>query len=158
MASDPNKVILPLKVILILLQFFLVILIGYSRVSLLPLNLQEEFIYVSIRNVKYFETPEYVAASNHTWIAAGAFTFLLFAEFLTLAGGVSVMFKQINVIQIVLHGLGVLSLVWMILSRWSYLQLDVVGVFTGLIPFLLEIGALFGARTKFKVITQIQSE
>jgi hypothetical protein len=56
------------------------------------------------------------------------------------------MFRQVNVIQIVLHGMGVLSLIWMILDRWGYLQLGVIGVFTVFIPLLLELSVIFAAH------------
>jgi hypothetical protein len=85
-------------------------------------------------------------ASTYLWITAGLLTFFLFSEFFTLIFGVSVMFRQVNVIQIVLHGMGVLSLIWMILDRWGYLQLGVIGVFTVFIPLLLELSVIFAAH------------
>lgn len=96
-----------------------------------------------------------MAASLHMWIASGLMALFLFAEFFCLIFGVSVMFNQINVVQVILHGLGVLGLIWTVLARWSYLSFDVLGCLTAVLPFLLEVSAMFAAHSKFKVITMI---
>lgn len=147
--ADANSVILPLKVILILSQFFLVILIGYSR---------EEFIYRSLKQVRAFESDEYRLASIHMWISAGLFAFFLLAEFCTLIFGISVLFKQLNVVQVLVHFSGVLALLWMILESWRYDVFDYIAVLTGVLPFMLELCQIFIARYKFDVIVQIQKE
>ena len=54
------------------------------------------------------------------WITSFVFVGLLVAEFVALVFGFSVMYKEVNVMQTVLHGLGVLCSIWMILDYWRY--------------------------------------
>ena len=63
-----------------------------------------------------------------------------------------------NVLQILLHGMGVMSLAWMILDGWGYQLLAVIGVFFVAVPFLMEVSAICMARAKHQVYIQIQRE
>jgi hypothetical protein len=64
---------------------------------------------------------------------------LLLLEFLALIFGFSLMFNQVNVLQILLHGLGVLALVVMVFDRWQYLLFDIIAGLFSFIPFLIEL-------------------
>ena len=103
-------------------------------------------------------SPEYIEGDLHIKIAVAAFAILLLLEFFVLIWGVSVMYKRVNSAQVLLHGLGVLGCIWMILDRWHYLQAYVLAVVFGLIPFLLEISAVFDACIKYKVVRLIQHD
>jgi len=83
---------------------------------------------------------------------------LLFAEFIALIFGFSVMFRQVNVLQILLHGLGVLALVWMILDRWRYYLFDVIAGLFAFIPFLMELAVICVAHKKFKLLSNMQAK
>jgi hypothetical protein len=64
----------------------------------------------------------------------------------------------VNVLQILLHGLGVLALVWMILDRWHYVLFDVIGGLFAFIPFLMELAVICAAHEKFKLLKMMQSQ
>jgi len=91
-------------------------------------------------------------------IAAGVFVCLLLLEFFALMSGISVMFKKANAIQVLLHGLGVLSCVWMILDRFSYVTLYVIAFLFGFLPFLIEIFVFLSAVDKFRRIGLVEQE
>jgi hypothetical protein len=86
------------------------------------------------------------------------FVGLLFAEFIALIFGFSVMFRQVNVLQILLHGLGVLALVWMILDRWHYALFDVIAGLFAFIPFLMELAVICAAHERFKLLNNMQTK
>ena len=79
-------------------------------------------------------------------IAACLYFGLLLLELLTLAFGLSIMFKQVNALQVLLHGLGVIGNIWMILDRWHWVQLYVLAFLFAFLPFLLELSVIFVAR------------
>jgi len=58
---------------------------------------------------------------------------------------------------VLLHGLGVLALLWMILDVWQQQWLTVIGVFTVFIPFLMEIGIVASAKQKFSIVAHIHA-
>ena len=55
----------------------------------------------------------------------------LLLEFFVMFGGASVSFKHINIWQSLLHFIGFLSMVWMILDRWSYAQMYIIAFVAG---------------------------
>jgi len=70
-----------------------------------------------------------------------------------MIGGVSVMYRKINSIQVVLHGLGCLSLLWMIIDRWSFVMLFISMIFFAIIPAVLELAVVCNACEKYRIIT-----
>jgi hypothetical protein len=74
---------------------------------------------------------------------------LIFSNFLLLLTGGSIQFQQINAFQVFFQGIGVLSLIWMILDRWSQQWLTVIGAITVFLPFLLEASVIIAAKKKF---------
>jgi hypothetical protein len=84
------------------------------------------------------------------------FIILLFSEFFTLIFGVSVLFNKVNVVQIIFHFIGCLALIWQILDRNQYRTMWSLMAFFGFIPFALEIGVLFAACTKYRVIYNVE--
>jgi len=59
---------------------------------------------------------------------------------------------------VLLHGLGVLSLVWMILDVWQQQWLTVIGALTVFLPLIMEIGIVFAAKQKFSIVAHIHSQ
>lgn len=51
-----------------------------------------------------------------------------------------------------------MCLVWMILDKWPTVCLPVIGAFTVLLPFVLEIASICLQHEKFKIISQIHQE
>ena len=64
--------------------------------------------------------------------------------------GVSLLYSQVNLVQIFLHVLGCLFTIWFILEQWSYVNIWPIWVFFGLFPFLLELGTV-GAAITFSI-------
>ena len=163
-----NTLILPLKVIFMILQFFLVGIILYTRVRFSsPLSLtylrclvQDEYIYISIKhnNRAGPDSDEYHEAYVAILIAACIYFGLLVLELFTLAFGLSVMFKQVNAMQVLLHGMGVMGNVWMVLDRWHWIQLYVMAFFFAMIPFILEISVMFAARSQMNQMTLMRTK
>jgi hypothetical protein len=87
----------------------------------------------------------YKLAESSLIIAAAIFAFCLFVEFFFLTLGFSVMYKQVNSWQVIIHTLGVLCSIWMILDSWRYTTLYAIGFFCGIIPAIIEIGVTFDA-------------
>ena len=84
------------------------------------------------------------------FIASSIYFGLLLLELFTLSFGLSIMFQQVNSVQMLLHGMGVLGNIWMILDRWHWMQLYVMATLFALIPFLLELSVIFAARSQMK--------
>ena len=68
------------------------------------------------------------------------------------------MFQQVNSVQMLLHGMGVLGNIWMILDRWHWVQLYVMATLFALVPFLLELSVIFAARSQMKQMTLMQEK
>ena len=83
---------------------------------------------------------------------------LIGVYFVLLLTGSSIQFQQINAFQVLLHGLGVLSLIWMILDVWQQQWLTVIGALTVFLPLLLEIGIVFAAKEKFRIVSHIHGQ
>ena len=90
-------------------------------------------------------------------ISACVYWGLLLLELLTLSVGLSVMYKKINAIQMLLHGLGVLGGVWMILDHWHWFDLFIMAIVFGALPFILEVGVILAARKWFMTINHIEN-
>lgn len=84
------------------------------------------------------------------------FLLLLFLEFFTLIFGVSLLFNKVNVVQIVLHLIGCVALIWQILDGNQYRTMWSLMMFFGFLPFALEVGVLFAALTKYSVISSVE--
>ena len=91
------------------------------------------------------DSDEYHQAYIAILIAACIYFGLLVLELFTLAFGLSVMFQQINAMQVILHGMGVFGNIWMVLDRWHWIQLYVLATLFAFIPFLLELSVVFAA-------------
>jgi hypothetical protein len=74
----------------------------------------------------------------------------LFVEILLLIVGYSLFYDRLNVIQILLHVLGILFLAWFVLDLWGYSLIWSIWFFFGLIPFGIEMLIFLGARTLYK--------
>ena len=83
----------------------------------------------------------------------------LVIEFLAMmVMGYSVMYKKVNTVQLLLHGLGVLGGVWMLLEGWHYSLFFAMAVPFGLVPVVLEL-AVVRAVLKFdKIERHIESQ
>ena len=73
-----------------------------------------------------------------TWFCVIYFLAIVF-EFLCLMLGYSVMYKKVNTVQVLLHGLGVVGAVWQILEGWHYSLLLAMVIPFGLVPLCMEI-------------------
>ena len=60
-------------------------------------------------------------------------------EFFYLMLGYSVMYKKVNTVQVLLHGLGVVGAVWQILEGWHYSLLMAMVIPFGIVPLYMEI-------------------
>ena len=70
-----------------------------------------------------------------------------------MIAGVSVMYRKINSMQVILHGLGCLSFFWMIIDRWSFVMLFIsMGLFA-ITPAVLELAVVCNAYEKYRIIT-----
>ena len=147
-----------------LLQFFLVGIILYTRVSSIAKihhhYLQDEYIYISIRhnNRAGPDSDEYQEATIAILIASCIYFGLLVLELFTLAFGLSIMFQQVNAVQMLLHGLGVMGNVWMVLDRWHWIQLYVLAFLFAFIPFLMELSVIFAARSQMQQMTLMRAK
>ena len=82
---------------------------------------------------------------------------LIFIEFFTLIFGVSLLFSKVNVVQIVLHFIGVLATIWQILNLNSYRTLWSLMAYFGALPLALEVGVIMLAFTRYHVIDQVEA-
>ena len=83
---------------------------------------------------------------------------LIAVYFLLLLTGSSIQFQQINAFQVLLHGLGVLALIWMILDVWQQQWLTVIGALTVFVPLVMEIGIVIAAKEKFSIVSHIHAQ
>ena len=111
MTHTTNEVVIPIKFILIILQFVLLVLVRSTK---------DEYIFVGIPKFSKITDVEFLDAEKEllglTWLAV----ILLISQLVTLSMGISVMFEKINVFQVLLHFVGVNHLTLMILDRYSY--------------------------------------
>jgi hypothetical protein len=63
--------------------------------------------------------------------------------------GVQTSERQTQSLQVLIHGIGVLGLVWMLTDTWAYVWLAILGVFTVLVPWVLEIVMIVNQRAQF---------
>ena len=96
---------------------------------------------------------KYVELEVLVTIFCTAYFGALVIEFLCLMLGYSVMYKKVNTVQVLLHGLGVIGAVWQILEGWHYSLLMAMVIPFGLVPLCMEIGVMFSVR-KFRKIEQ----
>ena len=66
------------------------------------------------------------------------------------------MFNRVNAFQIVLHMIGCLATIWQILNLNQFRMMWSIMAFFGAIPFALEVGVLFMALTRYRVIDQVE--
>ena len=83
---------------------------------------------------------------------------LLVMEFLTLLFGVSVMYKKVNSVQLLLHGLGVFFGIWMLLDGWHWYSCGLMAFLFGLIPVILELSVLFSFKRFSDINTHIKNQ
>ena len=99
-----SQVVMPVKFILMLLQFILIIFVLATR---------EEYVFQGVPSWKaYPGSDEYKQADDSVLAASLIFLMMIFLEFLTLIFGVSIMFNKVNVFQCVLHFIGCLATIW----------------------------------------------
>ena len=143
-----SQVVMPVKFILMLLQFLLIIFVLATR---------EEYIYQGVPSWKAFpDSVEYKQADSSVLAASLIFLLLIFLEFLTLIFGVSIMFNKVNVLQCVLHFIGVLATIWQVLNHNNYKMMWSLMAFFGVLPFALEVTVLILAFTRYHVIDQVE--
>ena len=68
------------------------------------------------------------------------------------------MFQQVNAVQSLLHGLGVMGNIWMVLDRWHWIQLYVLATLFALIPFLMELSVIFAASKNMQQMTLMRAK
>ena len=143
-----SQVIMPVKFMLILLQFLLIVFVLATR---------EEYIFQGVPSWKASpDTDEYKQAQHSVLAASLIFLFLVFLEFITLTFGVSIMFNKVNVFQCVLHFIGCLATIWQILNHNNFKMMWSLMAFFGAIPFFLEISVVMLAFTRYHVIDQVE--
>eukprot|EP00347_Sterkiella_histriomuscorum_P010739 403375105 len=147
MVQNVSSVVMPIKFFLMMMEFLLVIFVAATR---------DEYIHSGISNINTFDSDTYKEADRSVLAASLIFIILLFLEFFTLIFGVSLLFNKVNVVQIVFHFIGCLSLIWQILDGSQYRTMWSLMVFFGFIPFALEVGVLFAACTKYRVIHNVE--
>ena len=103
-----SAVLMPIKFILMMMQFILVVLVATTR---------SEYIYEGIPTLYGLYSEKYNKANNSILAGCLIFIILLFLEFFTLIFGVSLMFNKVNAFQIVFHFVGCLATIWMILNQ-----------------------------------------
>ena len=128
--GDTSSTLLPIKFMMIFVQNLLVYFIIMSRA---------DHIYgdvgVTLTNTEK-ETPELSLI-----IGCCAFWFDGYFEILMMIVGTNVPFvyAKYNMIQIVLHFLGCLFLLWFILDTWNYIRIWYIFALTAVLPLVLEI-------------------
>jgi hypothetical protein len=104
--------------------------------------LQEEFIYFGLtakQRQAGTTIAEYKQAEWIIYLTCGVFAIFLLLEFLFLTFGFSVMYKKTNAWQVCIHGMGILSSMWMIADSWRFQILLPLTLFFGILPCLLEV-------------------
>ena len=145
MTRSINEVVIPIKFILIILQF--VLLVGI-------LATKDEYIFVGIKKFSKITDKEFKDAEQEilglTWLTI----LMLCSELVTLSMGISVMFEKTNVFQVLFHFVGVNHLTLMILDRYAYTQMRSILFFYAFIPFLLEVIVSLFACKKINIISK----
>ena len=143
MASTTNEVIIPVKFILIIIQFVLLVIILFTK---------DEYVFVGLPKFTKLNGDEFAKAVEEflslTWLTI----LLLFFEILTLSSGISVMVEKMNVFQVLFHFVGVWHLILMILDRYSYTQMRSICFFYAFLPFCMELAASASALSKIRII------
>jgi len=154
---------MPIKFILMLLQFLLIIFVLVTRVSQLycptlifNIFLQEEYVYQGIPSRYGQYSAEYNHGDRSVLAASLIFLVLIFLEFVTLTFGISLLFNKINAFQIVLHFIGCLGTIWQILNLNQFTMMWSLMAFFGIIPFVLEVSVILLAFTRYHVIDQVE--
>ena len=128
--GDTSSTLLPIKFMMIFVQNLLVYFIIMSR---------DDYIYgdvgTNLTNTEK-ETPELVLV-----IGCIALWFDGYFEILMMIVGTNVPFvyAKYNMIQIVLHFLGCLFLLWFILDTWNYIRIWYIFTLCSVLPLVLEI-------------------
>ena len=128
--GDTSSTLLPIKFMMIFVQNLLVYFIIMSR---------DDYIYgdvgARLTNTEK-ETPELVLV-----IGCVALWFDGYFEILMMIVGTNVPFvyAKYNMIQIVLHFLGCLFLLWFILDTWNYIRIWYIFTLCSVLPLVLEI-------------------
>ena len=135
--SDTSATLLPIKFMMIFVQNLLVYFIFMSSDDYIYGKVGEQFTNAEK------EQPELI-------LIGGCFAFWIsgYFEILMMIVGTSVPFvyAKFNMIQIVLHFLGCLFLLWFILDTWNYIRIWYIFGICSVIPFVLEIVMLRQAR------------
>ena len=143
-----SQVVMPVKFILMLLQFILIVFVLATR---------EEYVFQGVLSWKaYPGSDEYKQADDSVLAASLIFLMMIFLEFLTLIFGVSIMFNKVNVFQCVLHFIGCLATIWQILNHNNYKMMWSLMAFFGVIPFAMEVSVIVLAFTRYHVIDQVE--
>ena len=71
-------------------------------------------------------------------------------EIIILFMGKPLFYDKINVIEILIHGMGTILLSWYTYYDWSSSALWITWFFTSFIPFMLEVYILFSSHKIFK--------
>ncbi|CDW87277.1 UNKNOWN [Stylonychia lemnae] len=128
--------LMPAKFTLILIQVLLLALV---------IQQSTDHIYWGI-GFNYSDTSdEYMTAEKILVGVTIAYLFCMGFEFLVMVLGISLLFNNINIVQIFLHFLGCLFTTWFILDNWRFTYIWPLWGFFGLFPFLLECIILQGA-------------
>ena len=145
MVYTTNEIVIPVKFILIILQF--VLLVGI-------LATKDEYIFVGIPKFSKITDQQFLDAESEILALTWLTIILLVSQLVTLSLGISVMFEKINVFQVLLHFVGVNHLILMILDRYSYTQMRSILFFYAFIPFMLEVIVSLFACKKINIINK----
>ncbi len=135
---EPPSYLLPTKFLLIMAQILLLSLVLYLRTNFLYWG-----IGAAVSSVQ--GTSAYLSAESTLVGVTVCFIIFLAFEVLLLILGISLMFNQVNMVQIFLHVLGCLFTTWFILDNWNYTYIWPLWACFGLVPFLFEFGIVIAA-------------
>ena len=66
------------------------------------------------------------------------------------------MYKKVNTVQLLLHGLGVFGGIWMLLGGWHYYFFLGMAIPFALLPVILEVSVLFSVIRFNKINSHIK--
>ncbi|CAG9335417.1 unnamed protein product [Blepharisma stoltei] len=132
-----NESIMPAKFLAVICQVVMNITILYTHKQ----NVYSSFDYPISDSDSDFEE------ADRSLLACAVISLLLLGvEILVLFSGLSLFYDHANIVEIVLHCLGVIITCWFILDDWRYSGLWGIWAFTVLIPFIIEVGIVINSK------------
>eukprot|EP01016_Furgasonia_blochmanni_P049763 TRINITY_DN7593_c0_g1_i4.p2 TRINITY_DN7593_c0_g1~~TRINITY_DN7593_c0_g1_i4.p2 ORF type:complete len:145 (+),score=18.21 TRINITY_DN7593_c0_g1_i4:194-628(+) len=143
--SAASNVLVPAKFIILICHLLAAVVIIRTRPDNIFAGLSVNAIYGS---------DEYQSADASIMGAVALSILLLMIEIFIQFIGFTIFYDKINILQIILHGLGALLYSWFILEQWHYITLWYLWAIFGFAPFFIEFITACGASIRFRGINK----